>query len=298
MRALLFSVVCGLFAGCGGNWSTTDLTFASALPRREEFKVHLPVGTTATEGEPAGSWAQTRAAATAYNGILDAVLTLVDQLRLLAPTTRTADSRTWGPFDDANNPGRQVQLVITRSDETHFEWHIDSKPSNGAFLRMFTGTYDVTDSARAGVGRIVVAVKDFRDVLAVDDTFKQLDEISLDYGTAAFPKFASMGFAFKAGGSSTLSRLGYSSFVQPDGSGLLRFSVASPGPEVTELELESRWKPTGEGRSVGLVRAGTQQAFTVTECWGTGFTLVYSAQSWPGGVTSGTEAACATVDGF
>lgn len=310
MRALFFSLVCVLATACGGNWSNSDLAFASALPRSDELKSRLPASSTSQPlegvstrrdglmvGDASNAWAQTRKAATDYNGVLDALLGLVDQVRLIAPSARTADSRTWGPFDDANNPGRQVQLVITRVDDTNFEWRIDSLGKD-ATINILSANFKATDTARRGQGTIVVHVKDFRDVVKVDDTFKQLDEITMGYVTDSFPRRVEMLFTFKPGSTSGLSGLGYTSRLQQDGSGAMRFVYTGPGPEIQELEINSAWKPTGEGKGVGVVRKGTYTGFNVTECWGQSFKVVHYAESWPGGTTSGPASDCPVIEGL
>lgn len=311
MRSLLFSVGVLLAAGCGGNWSNSDLAFSNALPRRDDLKSRFPVATTAQPlegvatrrdglmvGDPSNAWAQTRKAAGDYNGVLDLLLGLVDQVRQIAPSSRTADSRTWGPFADANNAGREVQVVIVRVDDTHFEWRIESRPTNGAFLQILTGNFKATDTARRGQGSIVVQVKDFRDVLKVDDNFKQLDSIDVGYVTDLFPRRVEMLFTIKAGSTLGLSALGYTSREQQDGSGAMRFLYTLPGPEVQELEIDSVWLPTGEGKGVGIVRQGTYTGANVTECWGKSFTVTYYAESWPAGVTSGLASDCVTIEGL
>lgn len=310
MRALFFSLVLVMVSACGGNWSNSDLAFANALPRRDDLKSRLPASSTTQPlegvstrrdglmvGDPSNAWAQTRKAATDYNGVLDSLLGLVDQVRTIAPTSRTSNSRTWGPFDDANNTGRQVQLVMTRIDDSNFEWRIDSI-GGGATINILSGNFKATDTARRGQGAIVVHVKDFRDVVKVDDNFKQLDEITMGYVTDTFPKRVEMLFSFKPGSTSGLSGLGYTSRVQQDGSGAMRFVYTGPGPEVQELEINSAWKTTGEGKGVGIVRKGTYTGATVTECWGTSFTVVHYAEGWPGGVTNGNANDCAVIDGL
>lgn len=309
MRSLLLSVL--LLAGCGGNWSNSDLAFANALPRRDDLKSRIPAGTTSQPlegvatrrdglmvGDPSSSWGQTRKAAADYNGVLDLLLGLVDQVRQIAPTSRTADSRTWGPYADANNPGREVQVVISRVDEVNFEWRIESRPTNGEFLRILTGHFKATDTARRGEGTITVHVKDFRDVVKVDDNFKQLDQIDVGYVTDLFPKRVEMLFTVKPGSTLGISALGYTSREQQDGSGAMRFLYSLPGPEVQQLEINSAWKPTGEGRALGVVLQGTYAGYNVTECWGRSFTVVHYAESWPTGITSGPASDCATIEGF
>lgn len=310
MRSLLiFSVA--VLAGCGGNWSNADLAFANALPQRDELKSRLPTASTAQPlegvstrqdglmvGDPSNAWAQTRKAATDFNGMLDQLLGVVDQVRRVAPSTRSATSRTWGPYPDGNNPGREVQVRITRVDDVNFEWFIESRASGGEFLRILTGNFRASETARRGQGSIVVHVKDFRDVVRVEPTLMQLDEIQVGYVTDLFPKRVEMLFTVKPGSSVGLSSLGYTSREQQDGSGSMRFVYALPGPEVQELEITSVWKPTGEGRSLGVVRRGTYTGANVTECWGRSFTVVHYAESWVGGQRSGNEADCAVVEGF
>ena len=104
MRSLLFSVL--LLAGCGGNWSNSDLAFGNALPRREDLRAKLPAGSTAQPlegvatrrdglmvGDPSGTFAATRKAVGDYNALLDLILGVVDQVRQAAPTSRTATAR-------------------------------------------------------------------------------------------------------------------------------------------------------------------------------------------------------------
>lgn len=310
MRSSLFLCVVVL-AGCGGNWSNSDLAFANALPRTADLKSRLPPGSTTQPlegvstrrdglvvGDPSGAWAQTRKAAADFNGMLDRLLGLVDQVRSLAPSARTPTSRTWGPFADANNPGREVQLSVTKVDEISFEWSIDSRPVGGDFIRIISGHLLAGDTARRGQGNLVVHVKDFRDVVRVDGNVAQLDELVVDYATDRFPNVVEMNFTARPGSTLGLSSLGYTSRLAADGSGAMRFVYSLPGPGVTQLEIVSRWKPTGEGRSLGVVKAGTYAGANVTECWGRQFTVTHYAEGWPGGVVLGPESDCVAFEGL
>ena len=49
--------------------------------------------------------------------MLDDVLGLVDTIRCLQPTSRTSDSRIWGPFADSKNLG--------------WQWKLDRQPRDG-----------------------------------------------------------------------------------------------------------------------------------------------------------------------
>lgn len=308
MRTSIFMALVVL-SGCGGNWSNADLAYQNALPRRDDLKSKLPTSSSSSPlegvgtrrdglvvGDPSSAWAQTRKAATDYNGLLDMLLGVVDQVRQIAPTSRTADSRTWGPFDDSNNAGREIQVVISRVDEVNFAWRIESRAKNAEFVRILDGNFKATDTARRGVGTITVHVKDFRDVVKVSNEIAQLDELTIGYVTDMFPKRVEMLFTFKPGSTSGFSSVGYTAREQADGSGAMRFLYTAPGPEIQELEISSAWKPTGEGKGLGTVRKGTYLGFNVTECWGRSFTVTYYAESWAGGATSGAASDCATID--
>lgn len=309
MRTLFFSVLVVLLAGCGGDWSNNDLTFANALPRREDLRAKLPTsatqplggdGTRRDElmvGDPSSAWNQTVKAAKDYNLVLDTLLAFVDQIRAVPPTTRTKDSRTWGPYADQNNEGRQVQAIITRVDEKNFEWVIQSRANTGAWLDVLSGNFNATMSARRGEGEIVVNVKSFRDELKVDDNFKQLDEIRVGYFTDTWPQRVDMLFTFTPGAVSGLSQVGYTSRLQEDGSGAIRFVYDRPSDaNVSQLEVNAAWKPTGEGRALGEVTKGTFTGFTITECWGTNFLLTHYAESWPTGEVNGPSSSCVSID--
>jgi hypothetical protein len=309
MRGLLLGVL--VLAGCGGNWSNADLAFADALPRKEDLKAKLPNGSTTQPlegvgtrrdglvvGDPSNAWAVTRKAGADFNGLLDLVLGIVDQVRTAPPTTRTSDSRTWGPFADSNNPGREVQVVITKTDDTTFAWKIESRPTTGPFILIVDGSFIATDTARRGKGTFTVHVKDFRDVVKVTDEMKKLDEIVVGYVTDMYPLRAEMLFTFAAGSTSPYSSVGYTARQQQDLSGAIRFVYTLPGPEIEEVEINSAWKSTGEGRGIGVVTRGLYTGFNVTECWNKSFKVVHYVESWPGGASSGPSSDCTVIDGF
>ncbi len=309
MRTMLLSVV--LLAGCGGNWSNADLAFANALPRRDDLSSKLPVGSVSqplegvstrrdglSVGDASGAWAATRKAATDYNNVLSLVLGVVDQVRAAPPSTRAATSRTWGPFSDSNNAGREVQVVIEQVDEVNFAWRIESRAIGAAFIRILTGNFVATDTARKGRGSFTVHVKDFRDVVKVSEEFKQLDEIAVGYVTDMFPRRSEMVFTWRPGSTSGFSSIGYTARAQADGSGAMRFVYSLTRPEVEELEINAAWKPSGEGKAIGVVKRGLYSGATIAECWGKSFAVVHYAESWAGGMLSGPSSDCTVIEGL
>ncbi|MFO0599253.1 MAG: hypothetical protein U0228_28360 [Myxococcaceae bacterium] len=312
MRTSLL-LVAVVVSGCGGNWSNSDLVFTNALPRSVDLKSNIPASASGSPltgvatrrdglmvGDASNAWALSKGAAKDFNGIVDALLGIVDQVRKVAPTSRTATSRTWGPFPDANNTGREVQVVIERVDETSFAWRVESRATGAAFIKVVIGDFLASDSAtaRIGQGHITVPVKDFRDVVKVDPKIAALDAIDIAYDTSAWPHQVEIQFTAAPNNTSGLSALGYTSKLFEDGSGSMRFLSTSTDPNVTQLEITTGWKATGNGRGFGVVRAGNYTGANVTECWGTSQTVVYYSESWTGGTTSGSPGDCVTLPGF
>ena len=158
MRRLLL-VLC--ISGCGGDWSGTDLLFASALPRRAAL--HAPDG-----GE-------------AWNASVDGLTAMSEQARAIPPLSRTDSARTWGPYVDQSDSTRELELVIDRTDDTHFAWRVETRISGGAWLRVITASADLGD----GSGVIDSPVASYRASVPVIDAWATLDAISLRYDSAA-----------------------------------------------------------------------------------------------------------------
>ncbi|MBL9038869.1 MAG: hypothetical protein JNG84_10165, partial [Archangium sp.] len=232
MRALFIVGVLVLTA-CGGNWSNRDLDFVDALPDRATLQSKLPQTATTSSpltgvstrrdplgvGEPSKAYADTKKASTDFNAILATMLAAIDLTRQVAPTARTPDSRTWGPYPDSKNPGFEFRVVVTQVDEANFSWSIDSRKRPADFFSLASGSYAPTESLKRGRGEMTLHVKDFKSQLAVDEGLKALDEIVIGYVTDMFPTRVEMLFTFAAGNPSGLSAIGYTSREQADGSG-------------------------------------------------------------------------------
>ena len=311
MRTLLPLLMITSLTGCFGNWSNADLAFADALPRREDLRARLPSSSTSQPlegvatrrdglmvGDPSNAWAVTLKAGRDFNAFLDLVLGVVDQVRAVEPTSRTSSSRTWGPFADNNNPGREVQVVIEKTDDTNFTWRIESRAVNGAFIRILDGNFVATDTARRGQGSFVVHFKDFRDVIKVTEDMKKLDSLEVGYITDMYPLRAEMLFQIAPGTTVPYSSVGYTARQQQDLSGSIQFVYTLAGPEIEEVRITSAWKSTGEGRAVGLVSRGLYNGANITECWDKSFKVVHYAESWLGGQQSGLSDSCTTISGL
>src|SRR5512138_592816 len=111
----------GIALGGCGNYSTEDLRFLAALPQREDLRVEVPaqgnpgalVGPCATRSADVWLWA--KPTSDGLNAGVEFVLSLVDAVRRQPPTWRKDDARGWGPFDDKNHPGREIQILMART---------------------------------------------------------------------------------------------------------------------------------------------------------------------------------------
>jgi hypothetical protein len=290
-----------LLVACGGSWSNRDLEFASVVPDREVLRSKLAGAPTSTPppdggvevGNPSQASVDAFAAQTRFNGILDYFLGVLDTVRM-PPTSRTASSRTWGPFPDATNAGYQFALTVTQGAATAFTWALVAQPiAGGPDLVIVDGAFTAASVAREGQGAMVVHVKDFKGKLLVDADFAALDRIDLAYRTDVLPRQVSMHFTFQPGASSNLSA-SYGYLERADQSGAMSFQARTTSLEATEFSTLAQWTTQGDGRSVAQVTQGTYQGTTIEECWDAQRRVSYHFESWPGGRRAGADSACPT----
>ena len=115
-----------LLACACGNLSNEDVAFLEAIPQKQLLHVEVPQGSAAQTLCAIGSadvYASAKTIGQGLNGGVDAILSLVDAIRAVTPTSRDDDSRTWGPFDDKDHPGVKIQVVMVRElDATYTPW--------------------------------------------------------------------------------------------------------------------------------------------------------------------------------
>ena len=303
MKRCVFSSLLVALAtfGCG-SWSNADLEFANALPNREALRSKLPVTASSKSplsgvstrrdgldvGEPSGAYADAKKAATEFNGILDFLLTVLDRVRQVPPTSRSPDARIWGPYPDSANPGYEGQVRVQQDTADTFSWWLEERPTGGAFFDIVTGDFQATTSVKKGTGTMVVHVADFRDRLKVDDNnIKKLDAINIDYDTRGFPIEVTMSFVDASG-----PRLSYVYEENEDRSGSMDFILTTTDPNITSEKLTAQWTTEGSGRTDAVVLDGGYAGFAVTECWDSAFKVSFYSANWSGGQTSGVATSC------
>ncbi|EAU65289.1 hypothetical protein [Stigmatella aurantiaca] len=162
----LFPALLGLLTACGGNFSNEDLEYLNALPTREELASKLPDsaafsgrrGERLSVGEPSPLYQDTRQASDNFNTLLDELLTLVETIRALPPTTREPHRRTWGPFTDTNQPGHEARFVMERQEDANvFTYQFQFKPiqaDDSEWWSFLAGAFRADAGVRKGEGEL------------------------------------------------------------------------------------------------------------------------------------------------
>lgn len=303
-----------LAAACGGNFSNDDLEFLNALPTREDLASELP-GASGTvsegsprrrsdalaEGEPSPLYRDTRAASDAFNRGLDGLLTLLEEIRELPPTTRAPDLRVWGPWPDPNHPGHEVRFAMKREPE-HFTYLLQYRPRDSGedgWWSAVEGAFQPDGGLRKGTGAVRLLVKQTKAHGFDAGGLADLDLLEIVYQTRALP--ISVRMRFVPASPQTASELLYAYRELPGGLGEMGFLLEDtdilPGPRKEDLAILSRWTKDRGGVGIISVTGGDVPAgFTATqvECWDASFRLTYLKRSWETAVV-GSASACPDV---
>jgi hypothetical protein len=313
MKHSAFACV-AVLAGCTGNWSNSDLEFVSALPVKSELQSKIPSTAQPLSGEntrrdPLGlgeasqSYLDARKASNDFNGLLDGLLAIVEAIRTIAPTSRTADTRSWGPFPDDKNPGYEAQLVIARTEPADggavgrtFGWKIEYrlKQGPGEWFEVVRGNYLATGGVRKGQGAVEILIAENVGKLKTLEAFGPIARIVTGYVTDQNPITVNMAFTFSANDAG-VSELGYGYREDGDKAGKINFGLRTTDANVTLLNTTAGWLPSGAGVATARVDEGAYTGANAIECWDEAFKTVYAFQSWPGGANLGSASSCVTL---
>ncbi len=299
-----------LASACGGSWSNKDLEFLGALPSRTELQSKLPglsstsrplLGTRQDElavGEASIAYADAKKASGDFNGLLDSLLTVVDTIRQLPPSQRTATSRRWGPYPDSKNPGAEFVLDMTQTDARTYAYVVRVRKAPADFVDILLGNFVATDQLTKGAGQLVLLPAAAKAVIAVSAPLDQLQRIDVGYFTADFPKRVDMVLTFVPGASSGLSGVGYVYRELASGAGAIAYQFRSTNADVSVADVVAVWSPGGAGKAAIEVKQGRYTGAAKAECWNDDFKITYFKEGWAGGTTGGEPGACATIEGL
>jgi hypothetical protein len=299
-------VAASAFVACG-DYSNEDLLFMSAVPSSAQLAVALPAApANAMEAELAQD---THSGIATVNAVLDDVLGLIDTVRSYEPTSRSANSRTWGPFADSNHPGWQWQLQVSRASEdaTTFTYELDfaSTANPGNLVQFLTGTFDFAGGAKQGNGMVTAH---FGDALAagypLDATTSQYDTLTIayqNYQTPGSPVSVTLTINRATPDQNGVTMVMFTYEILADGSGEITFMstgniVAGTGTET--VTIHAQWLPSGAGMGTLTIVAGTDVGLTQTECWDATFEATYNDKPWSTTEDTGAASLCPSLPTF
>ncbi len=303
-RLFLVAAAVSLLAACG-NYSNDDLLYMAAVPSSKQLAVVLPASTNANQAELAGD---THNGISQVNALLDDVLGLVDAVRSYEPTSRTDNSRTWGPFADKNNPGWAWELLVTRApDGTTFSYVLQTEDTTATmptWIPFFTGSFDAAGGVRQGNGSVNVDFASLRTGgFPLDSSTDQLDTLQIDYQnyqTPGSPVSVTLVITRQPDANGVTSAT-FTYEILTDGSGEIVFTLVGnvvPGPAIETVTINAAWIPSGAGKATLAVVSGDKAGAAQTECWDASFQATYNSKPWALAEDLGDPSQCPILPTF
>ncbi len=302
-RALILSLAL-VAAACG---RPVD-EFRAAVPRGDTVKLELPAAAgqglsgepqrlqQGLQGQTAEFYKITVGVTSVVNGSTLLVLGLVKTITDHEPTTLTENQAVWGPHTEALSP-TTWKLTVKAMGNDNYDYALEGKPKtadDGAYVTVLSGSHHANGKLY-GNGTFLV---DW-------DAAKQLPMSDGNVGTAVFTYSradaqakATIDVDFnhvldRANGKTLDAKYRYAS--TPGAGGSFGFTAqanvtGSASPE--QLVINSRWEPSGAGRSDVKVSGGDIGAgATASECWDSAFTSRYLSVSYAPNAGYGSEQA-------
>jgi hypothetical protein len=298
--------------------------YRNGIPREETVKMTAPGATdgkaltiethqqAAKQGETADFLKLTRAVVVVVNGSGAVVLGLVKLVVSFPPTTVGADSATWGPWPDNNEPVVWKVTVTKVGDHKYgykFEGRDKAKPE-GPFVTVLSGTHTASVDGSGqpiegyGSGDFTLDF-DARNTLPMRERnplFKDPDVGKAMYRYARLSTTSTVEVDAQFRQVKDDNRPGqrvdidYQYRQAPGGGGSMDFVSASPQTMMMAggvSAVKTRWTKDGAGRSDirakgGDIPGGVQA--TVSECWNGSYAAQFLRISWAPILGYGVEA--------
>jgi hypothetical protein len=271
--ALLLACACGTL-------SNEDVAFLEALPQKGMVHVAVPAGSTGQNLcaiGPADYWIKAKTTGNSINQGVDNILTLVDTIRVVPPTSRDTDQRTWGPFPDGNHAGVVIEVTMFREiDANGIPWRwiftISARRPPGAFLPVLEGEF-FTAQARNGIGRITFHFENSW-ALGINQSIPPDPQspMRVFYDLSGDPRTISLDLTGGAGLGLPSFDYGWAGYA--DGHGRFDYAVPDPKSGCT-LELTTFFTAAGAGHDVVRASCGLSIFGDVLQCWDASACLTY-----------------------
>jgi hypothetical protein len=295
-----------VLVGCGGSSSSDP--FKASLPSQSSTALTVPGGGSATasvgESQQAllGATAQfyliTRTVTRDVNGLVGAILALVEHITDDPASARDANRAVWGPLTDALSPATYL-LVVEKVGPSDYHYVLTGKPKGAddtAYQAVLAGAAHVVDEAH-GSGDFLA---DFSAAHALDPTAQATGGIAVHYDNTSNPRVVEVGFKDFVGKTGEAPNNALYRFAEhPDHSGNFEFAALTDidhdGQDLELLAILSRWSGDGRGRSDVSATGGSLGTITVVveECWDAAFAESYYTDNLGIAPTSGDPASCA-----
>ena len=302
---VLMLALAAVAAGCG-NYSNEDLEYMSVVPEQRELAANLPAAQSAVQLAGAAELYKTTHNVTeTLNGILDKLLGLIDTIRHYSPSSRTADSRTWGPFPPSpDNPDWRGEMQISRPTPSRFDYWFGVVPTaspDDLPLQFLNGNFQFGANLREGHGELDITTAQAR-AGGVNLNLGLLDHMETAYDVVGPTVSVKMTITNLPNplDPSAIRTATYQYAVVADGRGAMTFTFmadAVPGPAVETIQLTSRWLPTGEGHAEAEVLAGDGAGAKQIQCWNAALAVTYNSKPWAPQENVGDPSACADMPG-
>ncbi len=225
----------------------------------------------------ADAWIHAKTTGEGINSGIDAMLGLVDLIRTVSPSQRTATARIWGPFDDQKHPGREDLITITRRDEGCvpggpvcyvFTFQARVK-GQGDFQTIIDGQFQGA-SAERGDGAFQVHFDTIWSV-GVNDADSPRGEMPIVYSRSGDPRSIDLQLQQPGFG---LTNFDYSWRGYANGNGSFDYRFVNG---LNVLTVQSRFDGTGAGRGdMSVTLPGTPPpTLSFSQCWD-----AYACLSW------------------
>jgi hypothetical protein len=293
-KVLSMALVLAALTGCG-NYSNEDLEFMNALPEGDALRAEMPAVSPALSPEDEAELSKmTHDTTRGFNALLGGLVNIVDLVRSLPPTSRTRDSRTWGPFDPDRrkliNRDWVTRMIMRRNLENpqQFDYEISvHKIGNGDldWPVLIRGWFLAGQSARRGRGHVELVTAGPRAGGMDLTELGMLDHLEIDYDTSDDSRVTvDMTITNMLGPLQTEPTMViYSYLANAAGQGEMTFDVFGNlfgTAAIEHMNVTSRWRSSGEGRAQATIVSGDGMGLQQTQCWSSSFEQTYNDKPW------------------
>lgn len=298
--------------------------FRNGIPREETVKMSAPGAESgqkltieqhqqaAKQGETADFLKLTRGVVFLVNGSGAAVLGLVKLVVSFPPTTVGAESATWGPWADRDQPV-VWKVTVTRVGDHKYSYKFEGRDKANAaapFVTVLSGTHTAAVDASGmpiegyGSGDFTLDF-DARNTLPMGprhpldkdpDVGKGMYQYSRASTTATVEVDAQFRQVRDDNRPGQRVDVDYKYRQVPGSGGSMEFVSASPETMMMAggvAAVKSRWTKDGAGRTDARAKGGDIQPgvqATVSECWNASYASQYFRMSWAPLLGYGVEA--------